>query len=369
MPDPYVVEKLRDLIAIPSFTAQEADVADYVERELRGHGIRTERDEHHNVTAFVGSGPRMAVVNGHLDTVPPSSNWTHDPFDPVEKDGLIRGLGASDMKSGIAIMLHLARTIRPKIRVAFAFTVREEGGMEHLNNGAKLFAEQHDFDYAITTEPAFDDLTQQLKIGIGCQGRSFVRVHVKGKSVHSAAYRAGVNAIYGAAEIIRRVEAHGKTFRPVEVTGRISSHPAISVTKAHGGDAENCIPDRFDLTIDRRFAIGETGDDFRREIETFTRGIDCDVDWIGDIEAIKTDFNGELYRKTVEQFEQHLGHRDEYFCAGRYDLCFFSRKTNQLINIGPGTFTAAHKDDEWVTLEGIRQCSRVLGPLLETLGD
>src|ERR1051326_4999444 len=92
----YLERTLCDLVAIRSVTGEEAAISHYISDALRRAGVSVERDEEGNVTAEVGSGGRLLVVNGHMDTVPPVDGWTQDPFAPRVENGVITGLGASD---------------------------------------------------------------------------------------------------------------------------------------------------------------------------------------------------------------------------------------------------------------------------------
>ena len=75
----YLERTLCDLVAIRSVTGEEAAVSQYIYDSLERANVRVERDEEGNVTAEVGSGERLLVVNGHMDTVPPVDGWTQDP--------------------------------------------------------------------------------------------------------------------------------------------------------------------------------------------------------------------------------------------------------------------------------------------------
>src|SRR5262249_38366988 len=121
----YLEQTLCDLVGIRSVTGEEAKLSDYIFDRLKAARVSVERDEEGNITAEVGRGDRLLVVNGHMDTVPPVDGWKADPFLPRIADGRVYGLGASDMKAGLACMMWLAQHVRPRIRTWFAFTNHE----------------------------------------------------------------------------------------------------------------------------------------------------------------------------------------------------------------------------------------------------
>ena len=123
MTDNPAAQTLMDMLAIPSLSGDEAEMAEYVHRRLSAFGLDAVRDEHGNIFAVVGRGPKTCHVNGHTDTIAPVPGWTRDPYAPAFEDGRIYGLGASDMKSGVAVMVELAgRFARrpPDARVVFS---------------------------------------------------------------------------------------------------------------------------------------------------------------------------------------------------------------------------------------------------------
>src|SRR5437588_11296028 len=101
----YLERTLCDLVSVRSVTGEEAALSEYIHDHLTRAGVSVRRDEEGHVTAEVGRGERLLVVNGHVDTVPPVDGWKTDPFTPRVEDGRVYGLGASDMKAGLACMM------------------------------------------------------------------------------------------------------------------------------------------------------------------------------------------------------------------------------------------------------------------------
>jgi acetylornithine deacetylase len=95
-PDPF--ELLRHLVAIPSPSGQEAEMASFVLAWARSHGLDAE-PVGRNVVARLGrSGGQRLLYNSHLDTVAPVAGWPHDPFTPLVDGDCLSGLGANDAK-------------------------------------------------------------------------------------------------------------------------------------------------------------------------------------------------------------------------------------------------------------------------------
>ncbi|HEY8627159.1 MAG TPA: M20/M25/M40 family metallo-hydrolase, partial [Gaiellaceae bacterium] len=120
MPAERLAQRALDLVNIHSPSRGEAEIAAYVSDAIALPRIYASDD-----VLFVGrlrSGRPLAVLAGHLDTVPAQDN-----FPGMLEDGVVVGLGASDMKGGLAVMIELARTLaEPELDLAYLFFTREE---------------------------------------------------------------------------------------------------------------------------------------------------------------------------------------------------------------------------------------------------
>ena len=117
-----------ELVGIPSVSHEEGVLADRVEADLRAVGhLEVERVGDTVVARTQLGRPRRVVLAGHLDTVP--------PFDdrPPRVDGdTVWGLGAVDMKGGLAVMLDVAVTVAdPAVDVTYVLYACEEVEQRH----------------------------------------------------------------------------------------------------------------------------------------------------------------------------------------------------------------------------------------------
>jgi acetylornithine deacetylase/succinyl-diaminopimelate desuccinylase-like protein len=363
----YLERTLCDLISIRSVTGEEAGLSEYIHDALARAGLAVHRDEEGNVTAEVGRGDRLLVVNGHMDTVPPVAGWTGDPFSPRVEDGRIVGLGASDMKAGLACMMWLAQHVRPRVRTWFAFTNHEEGGAVTPRNGVRRLINRASPDYAITTEPSYDEASGRLNIGIGCQGRAVGYLTALGRSGHSSDWRRADNAIYRGVEVIRRIAAAAERLQPVEVAPGVQSVPSLSVVAAHAGLAENVIPDRLRLTVDRRLAVGEDYGTFEAELRQAAEGIPHELEISRLCLPTLADRNGHTLAVAREVMARSQSTATFQFSQGRQDLSIFAERTRDFCNLGPGTIGQAHNAGEYATIAGMVAAATVLRTIIEAI--
>src|SRR3984957_19056905 len=187
-----------ELIAIPSLSHHEGAMADLVEQRLRGcEWLQTTRLGDNVVARTTGGRAQRLVLAGHLDTVPPNDNAS-----PKVEGDTLWGLGASDMKGGLAVMLDLAlSTPAPSMDVTWCFYACEEVG--RADSGLlELWQQRSDLlagDAAILGEPtgAF--------VEAGCQGTLQVEVALRGVRAHTARPFTGRNAIHRLGALLHRV--------------------------------------------------------------------------------------------------------------------------------------------------------------------
>ena len=190
------------------------------------------------------TGKPLVLLVGHIDTVPSQGQPA-----AFERDGLLYGLGTTDMKSGVAVMLHLLE--EPAVRsgpydVIGVFYDGEEGPADgnNLEQVLQSLPWLSDAEFGIVMEPT------DLRIEVGCNGAINATVRFVGRSAHSARPWLGENAITKAGGWL--AELHGREPELFEVDG-LEFREVFSVTKASGGIANNILPPTFTINLNYRF--------------------------------------------------------------------------------------------------------------------
>ena len=221
------------LVDIPSVSHHEAAITDHIEAELRALPHLTVERVGANLVARTELGRATRVVlAGHTDTVPVNGNGR------ARIDGdVLWGLGAADMKGGLAVMLALAEAVpAPAVDVTCVFYAGEEVAAEH-NGLGHLVRDRPDLlagDVAILGEPT------DGAIEAGCQGTMRLEVTVRGARAHTARPWMGRNAIHRLGAVLRAVEAFPER-RPV-IDG-CEYREALQAVPVSGGVAGNVVPD------------------------------------------------------------------------------------------------------------------------------
>lgn len=338
-----VVSLTEELLNIESVSRAESTIVDAIEAELAAL-------EHLEVQRFGNSlvartnldrGDRV-VIAGHVDTVPLNANL------PARNDGTaIHGLGACDMKGGVAVALRLAATLpEPNRDVTYVFYECEE--IDAAENGLRKIVESQptllDAGFAILMEPS------DAQVEAGCQGTLRVGVITRGERAHSARSWRGVNAIHLAAPILERLNRY-EARRPV-IDG-LEYHEGLNAVLIDGGVATNVIPDFCRVTVNFRYAPDRSEDDALAYVRDFFDGFELEV-----LDSAAGALPG-LERPAAQAFLEAVGGQ-AHPKFGWTDVARFTALNIPAVNYGPGDPMLAHKQEEFVTIEQLRRCEETL---------
>lgn len=199
------VELLTQLIATPSFSKEEDKTALILEQFFRSHGIPTNRLLN-NVWAvnqhYDASKPSL-LLNSHHDTVKPNKGYTLDPFDPLQQDGKLFGLGSNDaggcLVSLAAIFLHFYTAENLAYNIVFAASAEEE--ISGTNGIEALLPHLPSLAFGIVGEPTL------LNMAVAERGLMVLDAETFGVAGH-AARNEGENALYKAVKDIEWIQNH-----------------------------------------------------------------------------------------------------------------------------------------------------------------
>lgn len=318
------------LCRIPSVTGGEAACADWIEARLRRTPLRVERVGESVLARTPPTGRPLVLLVGHTDTVPPK------PGDgsPRREGDRIVGLGASDMKGGLAVMLALADEVpEGPYDLGLVFYDREEGPWADSGLGPVLerVGWLHEAALAFCLEPS-DNVVQ-----VGCMGTLHAKVRFRGKAAHSARPWQGVNAIHAAAPFLTRLAARA----PVEVeAGGFTWREVTSATLAEGGSARNVIPDRFDVNVNFRFAPGRSLESAEAEVLALVAG-EAEVAFVERAPAGPVVVDNPLLRRFLALNGNDVAPKQAWT-----DVARLGQAGIDAVNLGPGLAAQAHQAGE-----------------------
>lgn len=232
------VEFLSKMIAIPSTSRKEVEVADLIEQEMFRLGLNCNRIGNNlwSIHPNYDSHRPTLLLNSHIDTVRPAASWSRDPYMPEIIDGKLYGLGSNDAGASVVSLLGAFNELYYEdypINLILALTAEEEvmgeGGMRMFL--PQIENEGYQIDMALVGEPT------GMQPAIGERGLLVLDCVSHGISGH-AARNEGVNALYKAIKDIETIRSL-KFDKQSNVLGPIK----ISVTMIEAGTQHNVVPD------------------------------------------------------------------------------------------------------------------------------
>ena len=327
-------QRTLDLVSIPSVSRSEAEAMAFVRDELPFEPLFSSDDVLFAMTTRRESRP-LVLLAGHVDTVPPQDNLPGS----IE-DGDVVGLGASDMKGGVAVMLELAgwaRSANPEVDLGFLFFTREELPAEESPLPAFLedSAEAKGADLAIVLEPTDNELH------VGCVGNLSVLLTFGGVSAHSARPWTGENAIHKAIATLAPlaelepldVEVDGLVFREV-----------VSAVAIEGGIADNVVPDRCRARLNYRYAPGRTREQAEERIRELAG--DAEIEILGNSPPAHVVVDRPLVTRLREAGGFAVRPKQAWTPVAQ-----FAEAGLDAVNLGPGATRYAHRADERVEID------------------
>jgi succinyl-diaminopimelate desuccinylase len=335
MPASDLAARTLELVDIPSESRHEAAAMELLRSVLRGEPLYDDGE------AIVwGDAEAPVVLAGHLDTVPAQEN-----LPGRIADGAVHGLGASDMKGGVAVMLELARAA---LSARYVFFTREELPLEEsplpavFASGVLAGAE-----LAVVLEPT------DAILHAGCVGNLQARIDFHGESAHSARPWTGRNAIHALAEGLAplarlepvSVEFDGLVYREV-----------VSVVGVEGGIAANVVPAQASAELNFRYAPGRS----REEAEARLRGLVP----VGELQVLYNSPSAPpaLGNPLVEQLRAlvpDLAPKQAWTPVAQ-----FAEQGIDGINYGPGATAFAHRQDEQIPIANLHTVYETLARFL-----
>lgn len=341
------VDLLKGLIAIPSFSREETAAADFLQSYIEQQGVTTFRKGNNVwcVSPGLDLGKPTILLNSHIDTVKPVQGWMKEPFEALETDGFLYGLGSNDAGASLVSLLHAFFALTGKDQaynlILLASCEEEVSGKNGIES---ILPHLPPISFAVVGEPT------GMNVAIAEKGLMVLDCTVRGKSGH-AARDEGENAIYKAMRDVERI----RTFEFPEVSEMLGK-VKMSVTQINAGTQHNVIPDRCTFVVDvrttDRYSNREVFDMIRNELN-------CEVE----ARSFRLNSSGispdhPFVRRAVLLDRQTFGSPT----LSDQALIPFSS-----VKIGPGDSARSHTADEYIKLSEIREGLELYIKLLDGL--
>ncbi len=299
-----------------------------------------------------GRGPRVALV-GHLDTV-----RTENGPARIEGDRCF-GAGASDMKSGLAVMIALAEMLPLKnlgCELTLVFYGREEGPFAENELGPVLSRDPElaQVDLAVCMEPSDN------KLHLGCSGSIHATVTFRGRTAHSARPWEGESAITRAAPFLAEI---GRLAPKDSTIDGLVYRGVTTVTQARdGGRGRNVVPDAFVLNLNTRFPPDQSLDEACAGVIALVAGR-ADVEFTDRSPAALPKADHPLVRALMAAGVRGIEPKQAWT-----DVARFAAQGVAAVNFGPGENAQAHQKNESTSLALVHEGYAICARWLQSLG-
>jgi acetylornithine deacetylase len=345
----HAIEILKTIIATPSLSGDEKQVANFIEDFLNNdHGIRTIR-KYNNIwcynKCFDLKKPTI-LLTSHIDTVKPSGQWSRDPFTATVNEGKLYGVGSNDsgaaLVSLISAFIYFYEWKGLPFNLCLALTAEEQtSGKKGIRS---ILPDLMPISFAIMGEPT------DMDMAIEEMGAIVLDCISSGLSGHAAGTE-GDNAIYRA---MKDIEWFSTFSFPVQAANHQSVK--MTVTEIKAGIRHNIVPNECTFTVDIRFDHHYNEKDIMNIIKNHTF---CETHLRSNLMTPSAiDISHPLVQAGIE-----IG-RKTYFSPTSSDRSLLNMPS---LKMGPGSPERSHTSDEYVYLAEVAHGIRVYILLLESM--
>lgn len=360
----------RQLIARRSITTEDAGCLELVAERLVPLGFTCERMDStgptglvRNLWARLGTASPLIVFAGHTDVVPPGpiEKWQSDPFVPTERNGMLYGRGAADMKTSVAAAVVAVERLLAgnsiQGSIGFLLTSDEEGDATDgtVKVVEALKARGETLDCCIVGEPTCVNKQGDM-IKNGRRGSLSGKLIVKGIQGHVAYPEKVRNPIHLAVPTLAELAAthwdEGNEFFPPTSFQISNIHAGTGVT--------NVVPGTLEVLFNFRFSTASSADGLQNRVHAILdkHGLEYELDWtIGGRPFITPP--GRLVSALTAAIHAEAGLTPELSTSGgTSDGRFIADICPEVVEFGPVNATI-HKIDECVALADIEPLARI----------
>lgn len=330
------LELLKSLIATPSFSKEEDATASIILGFLTKEGVSPQRFLNNvwAVNKHFDPAKETLMLNSHHDTVKPNNGYTRPPFEPMEEEDKLYGLGSNDaggpLVSLIATFLHFFN--EPDLSYNLLLVCSSEEEISGKNGIAAVIKEVPQPSVAIIGEPTLMDMA------IAEKGLMVLECTAHGKAGH-AARDEGENAIFNAMKDIEWFRTFSfpkvsQTLGPIKMT----------TTIIQAGSQHNVVPDRCSFTVDVR-----TTDAYSNEetLAIIKQNIDSEIN----PKSLRLNPSSIDAGHTLVQAGKQLGMKT----YGSPTLSDQSLITIPSVKLGPGDSARSHTPDEFIYMKEVKE--------------
>ena len=320
---------------------QNKDIMDFIENYLKKYNFTIKRINK-CLVAYNSETPNIGFI-GHTDTVDYES-WNGDPFTLQENEDSLIGLGACDMKGGIAAMLSaISKLDLNKSKLALYFTNDEEISFEGIKNIRDFIVPQN----IIIGEP-----TNNIPI-YGTKGVLELKIEFYGIKCHSSTPEKGISAIYESIKFIESIQNYYENkIKQEKVLDFEVPYTTMNIGVIKGGESVNSVAGKCEISIDFRIAK-------REHLESITEKVKDLLKQYNSKLTIKQSIPPKINKTDIGFLEE--------ISSTKQTKCYLTEGSyidKNFIILGPGPDTS-HQKNEYVNLSSLKETEKLYEKIIE----
>ena len=320
---------------------QNKDIMDFIENYLKKYNFDVKRINK-CLVAYNSEMPNIGFI-GHTDTVDYES-WDGDPFTLQEDGDKLIGLGACDMKGGLAAMLSaISKLDLTKNKLALYFTNDEEISFEGIKNIREFIVPEN----IIIGEP-----TNNIPI-YGTKGVLEIKIEFYGIKCHSSTPDKGISAIYECIKFIEQIQDYYENVLKQEIVPDFEvPYTTMNIGMIKGGETVNSVAGKCEISIDFRIAKREHLESITEKIQELLKQYNSKL-------TIKQNIPPKINKNDIGFLEEISSKKETkcYLTEGSYI-------DKNFIILGPGPDTS-HQKNEYVNLSSLKETERLYERIIE----
>lgn len=320
---------------------QNKEIMDFIEEYLKKYNFTIKRINK-CLVAYNSETPNIGFI-GHTDTVDYES-WDGDPFILQENEDKLIGLGACDMKGGLAAMLSaISKLDFIQNKLALYFTNDEEISFEGIKNIREFIVPKN----IIIGEP-----TNNIPI-YGTKGVLELKIEFYGIKCHSSTPDKGISAIYESIKFIENVQNYYENkIKPEIISDFEIPYTTMNIGMIKGGESVNSVAEKCEISIDFRIAKKEHLESITKKIKVLLKQYNSKL-------TIKQSIPPKINRNDIG-FLEELSSKKQTKCY----LTEGSYIDKNFIILGPGPDTS-HQKNEYVNFSSLKETEKLYTKIIE----
>jgi succinyl-diaminopimelate desuccinylase len=360
-----VVELFKKLLRFKSVTPDDDGGLDFIAEYLSNFEvIRIDKEDTKNLFLFkkFGEGKHLCFA-GHIDVVPPGEGWVSDPFEPLEKDGVIYARGTQDMKSGLSAFIQACKEVESfRGTLSVLITSDEEGDAKYGTVEVLKYLKERDFlpDFVVVAEPTCEkEFGDAIKIGRrGSINGVLEKIGVQG---HAAYPEKTKNPIHKVAQVLPHIAGVD-----LDEGDEYFSPSKFVITDIRAGmEVTNVTPEKLKMMFNVRNSTKTTKEDIEKFVDGYFKDMDYSLVLNQSAKPFVTDKKSKIVKDLVSSIEEIVGKSPKLSTAGgTSDARFFGEFGVDTVEFGVINDTI-HQVNERTTIKEVESLYLVFKNLIK----